>query len=68
MSERDWQLASEAEDLLRIMPTAAEFKTSSRAVDEWIGRFLAFVDLWRPLGRICLIAVPCSPSSMANTS
>lgn len=49
MSERDWQLASEAEDLLRIMPTAAEFKTSSRAVDEWIGRFLAFVDLWRPL-------------------
>jgi len=46
MSELQSRLANEAEDLLRTMPQGARFKTVDPQVDEWIGRLMAFVDMW----------------------
>jgi hypothetical protein len=54
MSELEWRLANEAEDLLRTMPHVTQFKGGSPQTDEWIGRLMAFVDLWRPMESITL--------------
>jgi len=50
----NWRLANEAEDLLRIMPPVTQFTGGYPQTDEWIGRLLAFVDVWRPMESVTL--------------